>query len=278
MELLDKCKNYYWKHFNFERLNNLIRGVLGAGINLLAKWQKFYFPPQYIRHWKTDMLLGWYEKESTALFKGIIKPGMTVIDIGAHIGYYTRLYSKLVGPTGKVLAFEADPGNYGFLKKNIEQFKNVKIFQVALTDHIGPIDFYESQEKTGCHSTVLGAAPLQTKIIVLGSDLDSILHQEEVAKVDVIKMDIEGGEPKAVRGMTQLLINNPKIILITELSFSRLNAGGVTPFAYLKQLEVFGFKFCLIELEKLVPFGLTPETVEGLFKESDFINVYCSKN
>lgn len=277
MNFLDRIKKIYWKYLSFKWLNRQIYKILEGGTNLLASWQHFYFPQEYIRHWKIDMLFGWYEKESTALFKKIIKSGMIAVDIGAHIGYYTRLYSRLVGDGGKVYAFEADPKNFELLKKNTAHLNNTKIYQVAVTDHAGPVDFYESEEKTGCHSTVFGVIPNQKKITVPGGDLDAIFAKEGVDKIDVIKMDIEGGEPTAVKGMRNLLLNNPQIILITELSSSRLNAGHITPFEYLQQLAGLGFYFSLIDADRLIPIDLQPEKISELFKISDFINVYCSR-
>jgi predicted methyltransferase len=61
-----------------------------------------------------------YEPAITRLFQETLQPGMVVIDIGAHVGYYTLLAAKLVGPTGKIYAFEPEPGNNEALNKNIE--------------------------------------------------------------------------------------------------------------------------------------------------------------
>ena len=66
-----------------------------------------------------DMAMGRYEPETTRLFKETVKPGMVVVDIGAHVGYYTLLAAKQVGPDGKVYAFEPEPGNHALLLKNI---------------------------------------------------------------------------------------------------------------------------------------------------------------
>ena len=59
------------------------------------------------------------------MFKNIIKPGMRVLDLGANIGFYTVLFSKLVGENGKVFAFEPDPKNFKYLEGNIKTLHNV---------------------------------------------------------------------------------------------------------------------------------------------------------
>src|SRR3989338_6589419 len=63
---------------------------------------------------------GTYDRKSTAFFSKIIKPGWTIIDIGAYIGYYTIHFSKLAGPKGKIIAFEPDSNNLSILKKNLK--------------------------------------------------------------------------------------------------------------------------------------------------------------
>lgn len=237
----------------------------------------FYFPANYNREQKSVMLFGWYERETAAIFKRIIKPGMVVVDVGAHIGYYTRLFSKLAGPEGAVYAFEADEANFFLLKKNTAHLANVKLFPVALTDHIGPLDFYESLEKSGCHSTVLGAVPAQRKKTVAGSDLDSIVAREAIAAVDVIKMDIEGGEPLAVQGMQRVFKNNPGLMLVTEVSSRRLRLSGTSPSWYVQRLASFGFDFSVISPEGLRPLSLSSAKVDQFFDAHDPVNLFCSK-
>ena len=187
------------------------------------------------------------------------------------------MFSRLVGANGRVYAFEADPENYQLLTQNTKGLNNCKTFPIAVTDHSGTIDFYESVEKSGCHSTVLGAVNLQRKISVPGCDLDTIISKEGEESVAVIKMDIEGGEPLAIKGMIKLLRNSRELILITELSARRLYLAGVSPFEYLQTLSSFGFHFSLIKQEGLCPLNFPAENINELFKLSDPANVFCSR-
>ena len=70
-----------------------------------------------------------YEPEIRKIFKSHVKRGCTVVDIGAHIGYYTLLSAKLVGPEGKVFAFEPNPENCLILERSIaaNNFHNVQL-------------------------------------------------------------------------------------------------------------------------------------------------------
>src|SRR5690606_29553624 len=73
----------------------------------------------------------------------LIKSGMTVLDIGAHVGYYTRRASDMVGKNGRVIAFEPNPNNHAMLKTNVGQRQNVTLLQVALAEEEGTAELYD---------------------------------------------------------------------------------------------------------------------------------------
>src|SRR5258708_4586206 len=94
-----------------------------------------------------------YEPMETRLFKKEIKPGQTVLDIGANIGYYTLIAAKLVGPSGKVYAFEPDPTNFKILKKNVERngHSNVVLVNQAVADKNKKVRLYLNPANKGDH-------------------------------------------------------------------------------------------------------------------------------
>lgn len=124
-------------------------------VKILASLTNYSFPPTFIWRWKLEYLLEVYEIETTRFFKKNIKKGMLVVDVGANVGYFTRIFSSLVGSKGKVIAFEADRENFEVLKKNVAHLKNVEIFNVAIADKSGTIDFYHIPGATGTHSLVV---------------------------------------------------------------------------------------------------------------------------
>ncbi|MDP3935194.1 MAG: FkbM family methyltransferase [Candidatus Giovannonibacteria bacterium] len=235
----------------------------------------YSFPKNYIRRWKLDMLWELYERDTVLLFKKIIKPGMAIVDIGAHIGYYTRITADLVGGNGAVYAFEADPDNFDLLKKNTKRLKNVKLYQRAITNKTGTIDFYHYDEKSGINST-LPNVPLnfkKTKISVEARDLDSFFAKPGSPKIDVVKMDIEGGEYAALQGMKKILSENRGLALIVEFAPAWIVASGNTPLNFLKYIESFGF-----EIFAITPNGLIKIiSSDGFTPSSEFINLYCTK-
>lgn len=248
-------------------------------LNTTTTWRGklagFNFPPNYLRQWKNSMLSGQYETETTLLFKKIIAPGMVIVDIGAHIGYFTRLFARLSGPTGKVFAFEADPENFSLLKRNTTRFPNVTLLPLAVSNRAGTIDFYHSEDKTGCHSTI-PADFRQRKITVTAADLDSVLAKE--AKIDLIKMDIEGGEGLALEGMKRVIGAFPKLVLVVEFNPECLIQAQVEPLAFLNTIQSLGFRLAAITANGLVPLKIDDHSnYQNFLFGSHFVNIYCAK-
>ncbi len=98
--------------------------------------------------------LGSYERYETNLFKSMLTPGMKVIDVGANVGYYTLIAARAVGPTGRVFAFEPDPGNYELLLRNIELngYRNIVASQCAVTGEASQIRLYIDKKNFGNRS------------------------------------------------------------------------------------------------------------------------------
>lgn len=285
MAIIAPLRTIYRKYVHSPFIDKAIYGVLDTLTTVYSRARGFYFPANYIRRWKLNMLHELYEPETVLLFKKIIKPGMVVVDVGAHIGYFTRLFSKLVGPSGTVYAFEADPENFSVLEKNIKGLKNVKTFQLALTDRQGTIDFYHYPDKAGCHST-LPNVPLdfrKEKITVAANNLDSVLKNEKAERVDLVKMDIEGGEGAALRGMEGIIAKSVPLMLAIEFAPAWIRATGVTPLSFLQNLTKQGFKIFATIGTELIP--IVPETDESYLPLipktptafNEFINLYCVK-
>tara|TARA_Y100000588_G_C14031884_1_gene829020 strand:- start:72 stop:935 length:864 start_codon:yes stop_codon:yes gene_type:complete len=155
-----------------------------------------------------------YEAEETQFFVDNVKEGMRIVDVGANIGYYTTLFSRLVGPTGFVTAFEPDPTNFSLLKKNCEVngCNNVKLENLALSDQDGTATLHLSEVNRGDHRMSSSDENLETieiKTVLLDDFLD---HQKGF---DLLKMDIQGHEFHALKGMDRLL-DREGIIIVME--------------------------------------------------------------
>jgi len=240
IEIFPKAKKIYKKFFRTNFLDEILRRVLNLSADFLSFARRFYFPKKFPWDWKLEMLLGKYEQDTTAIFKKLIKPGMNVIDIGAHIGYYTTLFSKLAGTKGKIFAFEADEDNFRLLNKNTDRRRNIILINKAVSDKTGLISFYKIQNSTGCHSII--AHDNAEKITVPAIALDDYLEQNNIKKIDAIKIDIEGGEPFAFLGMRKLFSQTKNLSIVTEFSPHALRTAGVDPSEFLREIKNYGFE------------------------------------
>src|SRR3989338_9500133 len=272
-------REVYKTYFSFPPFDGLIKMLLNNAVTFIAWVKGFHFPENYFRQQRWEMLTGRYEPDSVAVFRSLITPGMVVVDVGAHIGYFSRLFSLLSGRKGTVLALEADPFIFELLKKNVSRHSNVVTRHVAVSDQSGMIDFYHSDEKSGCGS-VLGKLPVsfkKTRLTVPANSLDTIVAEAGLSRVDFIKMDIEGGEPRALSGMQKTLAENPAIILVTEFAPEWLRAGGMEPLRFLEALKDFGFAIHAIIDGSLLPFNPKTEEEMKAAMPSYFMNICCKR-
>lgn len=169
---------------------------------------------------------GVWEPEIASFFLGWLRPGMTFIDAGAHVGHHTLLASDLVAASGRVIAFEPHPLLGQVLRRNAERAgcANVAISSLALGRTGGtaelvlhPCDnFGASSLRADSETAHLPRAPVQV------TALDDYLERAGVPAVDVIKLDVEGAELDVIEGARRTLTANPGILLVVE--FLRENA------------------------------------------------------
>lgn len=217
-------------------------------------------------------LVGDYEPAVTNLLKKEVTQGMHVFDLGANIGWFTLVFSRLVGDTGHVYAFEPDPYYFDILKENIElnKLKNVSIFQLAASNKVG-VSKFNLNKWFGTYvleSNTITDNQLEVKTITL----DEFCKTNNV-KADFIKMDIEGSEPKAFEGMKDYVLVNQNIKIISEFNpYAIIDVGG-SPEHYLDSLERSGFTINQIVENKGEFKPVQKEELLKLGKNS--ANIYC---
>jgi FkbM family methyltransferase len=223
-------------------------------------------------------LTGTYEPEVTRFFLTAIGEGQVVVDVGANIGYYTLIASKLVGPSGKVYAFEPDPVYYGFLRENIEanRCSNVEAVQRAVTSGAeGEALFWpEPNASSGSLYNRPGSSPVVVRTI----SLDDFFARLGWPRVDLVKMDVEGSEIEAIKGMAQVSERNPTVRMVTEFVDSSLDKSGTSPEEFFRTLGRAGFSRFLVFEEDLRLLSL-PGDLPWLLRQAEFrpINLLCEK-
>lgn len=197
---------------------------------------------------------GIWEPVITEYVKKMVKKGDIVLDIGAHIGYYTLIFSDCVGLEGKVFAFEPNPDNFTLLKKNVEinKYENVVLIQKAVSNKAGRLKLYLSALNSGDNRIYdLGDGPRKS-IEIEAVRLDDYFKDYD-GKIDFIKMDIQGAEGAAMEGMEILLEKNRNLKIITEFWPFGLKGFGIDPETYLQSFLIKGFKLYRINnLEKKI--------------------------
>lgn len=179
------------------------------------------------------------------LMEKVCQPGMVVADIGAHMGYFTLAMARCVGPQGKVHAFEPDPDNLSLLARAVQAnaLTNVEIHAAAVSEAEGTCRLYLCEENAG-DNRIYDSGDGRPFIDIKTVALDQLLRD---GKLDVVKMDIQGSEAKALRGMKSLLASNPKLLVLSEFSPSLIRQSGDQPEDYLNQMRDLGFEAFYVE-------------------------------
>jgi FkbM family methyltransferase len=167
------------------------------------------------------LIAGNFENTEASFVNRFLTSGMTVLDIGAHHGYYTLLASKHVGSRGKVFSFEPSPRERRALRWNtiLNGCRNISIQPFALGDTRGESSLYVADNfHTGLNSLrpqVVISAVVPVPISI--TTLDSWIAEHPVKKVDFIKLDVEGGELDVFKGAQQFLSRQPRPVILAEV-------------------------------------------------------------
>jgi len=182
---------------------------------------------------------GIYEPWETGIVHRDLKPGDVFVDIGAHIGYYSVMASDIVGPSGRVFAFEPEPENFKTLSANIEGLSNITARRIALSSKRGTGTLHLSGSNSGDHSL----NPSENRpgcATVSISTLDDELPAH--TRVSFIKIDTQGHEPEVLAGMSWELAHSPGLRMLIEYTPHYLQATGHKPEDFLAFLRDSGFE------------------------------------
>jgi|ERR1051326_779281 FkbM family methyltransferase len=172
--------------------------------------------------------LGTYELSKQEAFQKLVRPGSVVFDIGANVGLYTLLASRLVGPQGKVVAFEPLPRNVPYLRRHLElnDARNVELVEAAVSNYDGAGHFRTNGDPH------LGQLSGDGQVDVRVTTLDEFMKTATL-QPELLKIDVEGAEADVLAGAVETLrLCRPTIVLAThnrtvhQLCCSRLESLG----------------------------------------------------
>jgi FkbM family methyltransferase len=183
--------------------------------------------------------------------KMFLQKGMVFVDVGSNIGSHTLNAARLVGSTGSVFAFEADPDTYNLLVKNIEfnNLTNVTVKRTCVSDQVGTVSFYKHRDSA------------KSSIVDRGEKLSLTLPAEMLdnlipinTKIDILKVDVEGAELNVLRGARRIFLDQrPPSVVIIEVFDVRDNTDKSQGIRDI--LDKYGYKFYLFEGGRLTPFS-----------------------
>lgn len=156
-----------------------------------------------------------------------IRPGDCVWDVGANVGLYSTMFSGIVGPAGKVIAFEPSPTNFARLETAVASLNNVILMPMGLGETSGPMAFAEGSDAVGATGRVLPKAGAATGPRVEVRRGDDLVRLAEAAVPNLMKIDTEGFELEVLRGLTDTLRHPGLRALGIEIHFTLLNDRGM---------------------------------------------------
>ena len=196
-------------HHLLNRLPRPKSGVMACygplrGYRMSVNWERF-----------RSFAYGTWEPNVLHAVTSIVKPGMKIVDVGAHIGYYTLLFAKCVGPSGQVASFEPLPENFVSLQENVRlnHLQNVELFPEAVFSHTQGIVIHvpADMDNTGDASIhrIEGAKDLSVPTATLDSFCVSFGFRP-----DFVKIDVEGAEHDVLLGGQEMVANfRPKMLI-----------------------------------------------------------------
>jgi FkbM family methyltransferase len=179
------------------------------------------------------------ERSKIRLINSCVKSGMTALDIGANIGFYTRVLSDHVGGSGRVHAFEPNADNMTRLQRGTRSRANVTLNRCAVAAQSGTAKLYLSSELNVDHRTFSTNETRQT-IEIPTVAIDDYFDKNEI--IDFIKIDVQGFEHWVLQGMRQTLERSPHVVLLSELLPWGLRQSGASVSSYVQLLREYGFR------------------------------------
>ncbi len=192
--------------------------------------------------------------------KNLIQQGETVIDIGGNLGYFTKIFSRLVGKTGRVYTVEPIELYRQVLEKNISSLQNVTILPYALGENDGTILMGNPSSDKHRHGLMRVLKKDETQFIAAEEKYEVAMKHplhlfESLGKIDYIKCDIEGYEIPVIPLMEPLIAR--------QLPLMQIETEGENKFLILEMMWKLGYKSFYAEKQKLIPVLTTDQTVIG---------------
>jgi FkbM family methyltransferase len=211
--------------------------TLGKGISREINGFKIIFPPKWSRYFESD-----YEKENVVFIKSCCNKGMTVIDVGAHLGLISVIIGKIIGSSGRVYSFEPTPATFKELKRIVKLNGLTDIAECineAVSEKEGELTFFISETEGSNSNSLVNRSDLNRESYSVKSvSIDKFSENRNLNKIDLIKIDAEGVELAVLKGAKNVLLKfRPKVILAIHPSLIVKNGDSLKQNDTIKELD-----------------------------------------
>lgn len=166
-------------------------------------------------------MFGIWEPDISAFVRQRLSEGDTFVDVGSHVGYYSLIASRHIGPTGRVVAIEASPTIFQQLQSNLamNHTSNVRALNMAAAAQAGSLKVHRGPVWNLGWTTTLAGSDLPLECEVPALPVDEIVTPDERRKIRLIKVDVEGTERELFGGLLKIIEQAPPDAeIIMELS------------------------------------------------------------
>jgi FkbM family methyltransferase len=236
-DLLVRCLRPYSFRGKARLLHGLVPRAGMRGARVFGAWMEL----DLSEHIQRMIYLGAYEREETRLVLGYLRPGMTVLDVGANVGYYTLAAAARVGPKGRVIAVEPSPYAADRLAATVSAnaIEHVRIERLALGSRSADLPLYLPLPDN--HAPSLLGDPGRASVTVPVRTLDACLPDWAVDRVDLLKLDVEGYEAEVLAGASVALSAGRIRAILCEFNDPWLQRAGRGAADLYRQLLDAGF-------------------------------------
>lgn len=222
---------------------------------------------------------GTYEPFTREACLGTLGPGMVFLDIGAHVGLYALPAARIVGPSGRVIAFEPHPGNRDLLEENVTHngLDNVTVVAAAVSDAPGEMTLQISSFNTGDHRLYRGTRTRGRRVPTRVVSIDDWCVSAGIDRVDMVKIDVQGAEGKVIAGMQATMATNPGMRIILEYTPWMLREAGEDPVGLLADLARRGYALSIIDEARGALTNASAEEIHRACPGRSYVNVLASR-
>ena len=267
---MSKGKGYGRKYNMIRSVGNKIESSLITNSAEVWAGKMFLHPNDAFRL----SIYGIHSKLDFEIFKEHVQEGDITIDIGANIGYFTLMLAKLVGPTGKVFAFEPDPRNISLLRKNIEinNYQNIIVIPKAVSNINQKCTLFTSQSSFGQNRIYEPKKTRNQEFIPIKSETikldDFFKNKDEMGNIAFVKIDVEGAEKFVLEGMKNVLRSSTDIKIFSEIDLARLDDAGSSYIEVVEFLNKNGFTMFLVDKKENRTIKIDRESLGEVLREN----------